>query len=451
MGVMAWSSWSRIALPAVALSLSLAGCRGESLEQDCDRQSRQFAEQVEEETNPLVPIPEDPPFIVAFQLTEDGVNRLLGKKVNEADIPFTGELPFGPAGFSFEPDSEPVIKFAELPRCRNCLLLGLEFKVQLSNAGENLSQGYGAVDLAIPMELVADEATGTTTLVADYGRVEVENMEMVVYGFSTDDNQQYGGAIQILLTERLQEEFGQVELLSIGSWQIGDGNVRLLARQLQVFPEHGKLALGMTTNLPMPEAAGLFLDQPLPEDVPMAVTFDSRLFLAMTHQMMAEGQIARRYNDSGNPDPKGDNAVTIDQMVGNANGASQLDSEFNVWRIDDGYCGNVRAAMPLTLEVTENRKGFTVAAGSATLLEGEGSGVEALQGEYAEDLRAESEDLIANFQGSLESAIGTTINYDAFDVEGSVIVIDIVDLVVSTGEVASYLDFKVYDDPEAED
>ena len=138
-------------------------------------------------------------------------------------------------------------------------------------------------------------------------------------------------------------------------------------------------------------------------------------------------------------------------MVGNANGASQLDSEFNVWRIDDGYCGNVRAAMPLTLEITENRKGFTVAAGSATLLEGEGSGVEALQGEYAEDLRAESEDLIANFQGSLESAIGTTINYDAFDVEGSVILIDVVDLTVSTGEVNSYLDFKVYDDPEAEE
>ena len=304
MKAMAWSSWSRIALPAVALGLTLAGCRGESLENDCDRQARQFSEQVESETQPLVEIPEDPPFIVAFQLTEDGVNRLLGKKVNESEIPFTGDLPFGPAGFAFTPESEPTIKFADLPRCPSCLLLNLEFDVQLSNAGEPISNGYGSVDLAIPMELVADEGTGTTTLIADYGKVEVEDMDLAVYGFSTEENQQYGGAIQILLTERLQDEFGQVELLSIGSWQIGDGNVRLLARQLQVFPEHGKLALGMTTNLPMPEAAGLFLDQPLPEDVPMAVTFDSRLFLAMTHQMMAEGQIARRYNDSGNPDPR---------------------------------------------------------------------------------------------------------------------------------------------------
>jgi len=446
---MVWSTWPRIALPAAALGLALAGCRGGDLENDCDRQSRQFSEQVEEETKPLVEIPEEPPFMVAFQLTEEGVNRLLGQKVNESDIPFTGDLPFGPAGFSFTPESEPTIKFADLPRCPNCLVLNLEFEVQLSNAGEPISTGFGAVDLAIPMELVADEATGTTTLVADYGQVVVDEMDLSVYGFSTDDNKQYGGAIQILLTERLQEEFGQVELLSIGSWQIGDGNVRLLARELQVFPEHGKLALGMTTNLPLPEAAGLFLDQPLPDDVPMAVTFDSRLFLAMTHQMMAEGQIARRYNDSGNPDSRGDNAVTIDTMVGNANGASQLDSEFNVWRIDDGYCGNVRAAMPLTLEITESRKGFTVAAGGATLLEGEGSGVEALQGEYAADLREQSEDLITNFQGSLESAIGTTINYDAFDVEGSVIVIDVVDLTVSTGEVNSYLDFQVYEDPEA--
>ena len=74
--------------------------------------------------------------------------------------------------------------------------------------------------------------------------------------------------------------------------------------------------------------------------VPMAVMFDSQLFLSMSHRMLAEGTIARRYGENGEPDPAGIYAVTLDKMDGNDEGARQLDAEFNVWRIADGYCGN---------------------------------------------------------------------------------------------------------------
>ncbi|MEM6992748.1 MAG: hypothetical protein AAF721_19695 [Myxococcota bacterium] len=431
-----------------AAAVALAGCRGESLPIDCDNQATKFRNQMLDEEQPLLDaVPESGPYPVAFQLTEEGVNRLLGKKVNEADIPFTGTLPFGPAGFEFEPESDPVIRFADLPDCPNCLLLTLEFQVQLLNAGDPLSTGFGAVDLSIPMELEADEAAGVTRLIADYGRVNIEDMSLSVYGFSSEEHMQYAGAIRILLTERLQEEFGAVELMSIGSWTIGDGNIRLLARELLVYPDAGKLALGMHTNLPLPEAAGLFLDAPLPEGVPMAVTFDSRIFLSMSHRMLAEGQIPRRYDENGQADERGIYAVTLDQMVGNNEGASQLDSEFNVWRIANGLCGNVRAAMPLTLEIVENRKGFRVAAGGATLLEGEGSGLQALEEKEIVD---ENEDLIDTFRGALADSVGSTINYDAFDVEGSLIVIEVADLTVNPLEVNSLLDFRVFDDPNAE-
>lgn len=426
--------------------LALTGCRGEDLPIDCDNQSTKFRKQMESEEQPLLsPVPSEGPYPVAFQLTEDGVNRLLGKKINDADIPFTGSLPFGPASFEFEPESDPEIRFRELPGCPNCLVLSLEFQVQLQNAGDPLSTGFGSVELSIPMDLVADEDAGVTSLVADYGRVKIEEMELNVYGFSSDEHMQYAGAIQVLLTERLQDEFGQVELLSIGSWSIGDGGIRLLARELQVFPEHGKLALGMQTNLPLPEAAGLFLDKPLPEGVPMAVTFDSRLFLSMSHQMLAQGEIPRRYDEDGNPSDKGIYAVTLEEMVGNASGASQLDAEFNVWRIADGYCGNVRAGMPLTLTITDNRKGFRVGAGSATLLSGEGSGLQALQ---EEELVDENQPLIDTFRESLADSVGSTINYDAFDVEGSIIVIEVADLTVDSREVNSLLDFQTYATPE---
>ena len=433
----------------LVVALSLVGCRGPEVEHGCDFASRAFGQQVDLETHPLVSIPEQPPFVVGFQLTAEGINRLLGDKLRESEVPFSGELPFGPAGFSFTPETDPVIELADLPDCRNCLVMSLDFDVQLSNAGEPISNGYGNVGLAIPMELLADEAAGTTTLVADYGQLDIEAMDLAVYGFSTEDNLEYGGAIRVLLAERLREEFGQLELMSIGSWAIGDGNVRLLAQELRVFPEHGKLALGMTTNLPLPEDAGLDLDAALPAGVPMAVSFDAGLFLAMTQQLLAEGEIARRYDEDGQPDPEGPVGVTIDTMTG-SDSAARLDSEFTVWRIDGGRCGTVRAAMPLALEITDDRKGFTVSAGSATPIAATQDGL-ALLDEEADQHVEEQQDLIATFRDSLEDAIGTTINYDAFEVDGSVITIDVVDLAVSDREVHSYLDFKVYDDPEAEE
>ncbi|MEM6996546.1 MAG: hypothetical protein AAF721_38945 [Myxococcota bacterium] len=429
--------------------VGLNGCRGGDLPVACDHHATEFREQKEAEEAPLrTPVPDTGPYPVAFQLTEEGVNRLLGKKITEADIPFTGTLDFGAAGFEFEPEGEPVITFGELPHCSSCLLLSLEFQVQLLNAGEPDSTGFGEVELSVPMELAADEAGGVTTLFADYGRINVEEISLSVKGISLtpDEHAQYAGAIGILLTEKLQEEFGQLELMSIGSWTIGGGNIRLLARELLVFPDHGKLALGMQTNLPLPDAAGLFLDAPLPEGTPMAVTFDSRIFLSMSHRMLAEGQIPRRYDDNGQPDDLGIYAVTLDRMVGNARGAQQLDAEFNVWRIADGLCGNVRAAMPLTLEVTENRKGFRVAAGGATLLSGEGSGLQALE---EKELVDQNEALIDTFRRELADSVGNTINYDAFDVEGSLIVVEVDDLTVNQLEVNSLLDFRIFDDPNA--
>jgi len=439
------SSVAPLAAGLVAAALAMTGCRGEDLPIDCDNQSTKFRKQMEAEELPLLtPVPEAGPYPVAFQLTEEGVNRLLGKKFNDAEIPFTGQLPFGPATFDFEPEGDPVIRFGELPDCPNCLLLSLEFQVQLLNAGQPLSTGFGAVDLSVPLVLEADEALGQTRLIADYGSVKIEELELAVYGFSSAEHEQYAGAIKVLLTEQLQDEFGQLELLSIGSWNIGGGNIRLLARELLVYPEHNKLALGMQTNLQLPASAGLDLDAPLPDDVPMAVMFDSQLFLSMSHRMLAEGSIPRRYNEDGNADPAGIYAVTLDKMVGNEAGATQLDSEFNVWRIADGYCGNVRAAMPLTLAVTENRKGFRVAAGGATLIEGEGSGLQALE---EEELVDENQDLIDTFRSALADSVGSTINYDAFDVEDAVIVINVLDLTVTDREVSSLLDFAVYDAP----
>lgn len=455
---MAWPMASRGLLPGragavastVGIVLALAACRGETLPIDCDNQAREFRQTMEsQELDLLTPTPETSPFPVAFQLSEEGMNRLLSSTIEDAEIPFTGDLQFGPASFTFEPESDPEIRFLDLPRCRQCIALSLEFQSQLLNAGEPFATGFGNVDLAIPLVLEPDEAAGVTTLYADYSRVAIDDLGLSIYGIDDEELGVYTGAIGNLLTERLQDEYDRLELMTVGTWTIGDGAIRLLARDLLVYPELGKLALGMHTNLALPESAGLALDKELPEGVPMAVTFDAQLFLAMSHRMLTEGQIPRRYDEDGDPEPTGIYGVTIDTMDGSAEGIPRFDSEFNVWRIAEGRCGNVRAGMSLNLEVAENRRGFLVAPGPASLLEGEGSGLLALEEE--KEVIDQNQELLDNFRGALADTIGTTINYDAFDVDNSQLLITIVDLTVDPAEVNSFLDFQVFDKPDADD
>ncbi|MCH9686551.1 MAG: hypothetical protein K0V04_34275 [Deltaproteobacteria bacterium] len=422
------------------------GCRGEEISNDCENQGQEFFRRTQQETQELLsPVPDRGPYPVALQLTEDGVNRLLGGAVADQEVPFAGTLQLGFATTEFEPESEPVIEFAEVPGCSNCILFSLQFGIDLSSGNQPLSSGTGFVQMAIPMRLESDEAAGVSTLVADYGEATIEDLFLVVYGVNSKEHDTLTGALKILLTERIQEDYGPVDLLEIGSWTIGQDQVRLIARELIVRPDDGKLVLGMQTNLPLGPDTGIDLAGELPNNTPMAVTMDTRLFLNMSHRMFDEGQIARRYDDDGNPDPGGLYGVTLNELAGNDAGLEQLDSIFRVWRIADGYCGFAEASMPLEVSVNNTLTGIDITPGDATIIGGEGSGAAALE---ERELVEDNQDLISTFRSSLADAVGTTINYDSLDLEGSTILFEIQDVEVGELTINSYLDFLVVQNPD---
>ncbi len=447
-------TWNRMTsgLPLVLAALALAGCRGEDISFDCENQAMAFLERQADESPPLVaPIPEDGPVPVAVSLTEEGVNRLLKAVISENATPFAGDIPIITANASFMPEGDPTIEFGSVNGCPHCVLMNVDFGITLTNNNEPLSSGVGDVQLSVPLFLESDEATGTTTLYADYSKTTIEDMYLQVFGFDSDEHTSLAGALQVLLQERVQENFEPIELLSIGSWTIGNGDVKLLAKDVVVYPNEDKLILAMRTNLTLSNNAHLDLravhpSLPVGDTTivpPMAVTMHPELFQAMSHRMLVEGQIPQRYNENGDPDEGGAYAVTLNSMVGNAAGLSRLDSRFRVWRIQDGYCGWAEADLPLLLEIDTARKGFGVTPGEAALVEDdncEGSGCVAKE---EEQIVEENEDLITNFKTSLADQVDQTINYDQINLEGNTIVFGVVDLVVSPDAINNYLDFTV--------
>lgn len=440
-------SWALLGL-AVSLGGCADGCRGEDISVDCETRGQEFFRQSEQEATPLLsPVPDKGPYPVALQLTEEGVRRLLGGAVADQDVPFTGSLPLGPATATFEPEGDPLIEFADIAGCRNCILFSIDFAIQLSSGNNPISSGVGNVKLSIPMRLEADEAAGVSTLIADYSQAEVyEPPFLVVYGINSEEHTTLAGALQVLLTEQIQEDFGPVSLLELGSWTIGEGEIRLLARELIVRPADGKLVLGMQTNLPLPSTAGLDLAGELPGGYPMAVSMDPELFLTMSHRMFDEGQIARRYDEDGQPDETGPFGVTLTSIVGNELGNPRLDSEFRMWRIAEGYCGYADAVMPLDVTINNTRTGIDITPGPATLIAGEGYGSAALE---EKQLVEDNQDLIETFRTDLAAAVGSTINYDSLDLEGSTIVFAVEEVAVDPTSINSYLNFQVYADPDS--
>jgi hypothetical protein len=427
----------------IALS---TGCRGEDLSFDCENQAMRFLSTSEDENNRLVEIPSQGPYPASMTLTEDGLNRLV-ESIIEEDVPFTGTVPFnilpqGPGDAAFEPESAPRIVLREVRGCPNCVVFALDFTVGLSSGNEPLSTGVGFADLAIPMYLESDEASGTTTLIADYSEARVDDWYLAVYGFDSDTHTKLSGALQLLLEERIAEDFGRVELLQLGSWNIGTGDVKILARELFVQPELSKLTLGMHTNLQLPPGPGLNLDAPNQDSAAMAVAFDMRLMTTMAHRMLEEGEIPRRYNEDGDPDPNGTYGVTLTTIDSAPNIAKTLRTEFRVWRIQEGYCGFANVEMPLTLSINNRMTSIRVAAGEATLIEGDNEGI-GVAAEEEERLVNENQGLVDTFRDELSEQLGETLNYEELNVEGRRILFTTQDVVTEPFQIRTLIDFLV--------
>ncbi len=275
---------------------TLTGCRGEDVTFDCENQAMNFLRTIDAEDRALRDIPENGPFPVTMTLTEDALNRLVAGIIDD-EVPFAGTVPFGvlpegPGEAEFEANDVPEIIVRDVEGCRRCVVLRVSFGVRLDQEGDPLSSGSGFADIAVPLTLEA--ADGTTTILADYSEAFIDDWYLSVYGFDSDKNEILAGALKILMTEQIQAGFEPLALFSIGSWSIGQGEVKLAARKVFVQGEQKRLVLGLATNLPLPEQAGLDVETPLPEGVAIGVAMDPVLLDTMARRMMEEGEIPTR-------------------------------------------------------------------------------------------------------------------------------------------------------------
>ena len=422
------------------------GCRGEDVYFDCEDQEAAFRAVAEGEGALLDPTPQGEPYPVAVKFSEDGLNRLLEGVVGQ-DVPFTGELPFvwfsGPGTLHFEATSTPVIELESLEGCPTCVQYSLDFNVVLIGANEEpQGAGIGSVKFRIPMELEPD-GERATILYADYTRLRVQDLWLSAFGLETEDHMALVEALGLFMEEKIQENYGKTELLRLDSWEIGNNDVRLLARKLIVFPEDDTLALAMQSNLPLPPGGGLEINGTMPLGVPMVVDFDISLFEAMVERLLEEGEIPRIYNEDGEADEEGNYGVTMDYIQGAPSGQEFMTSQFKVWRFADGYCGYAVAQMDLEVDF-DATEGISITPSDVAVIGGQGSGAVAAQ---EKELVEENQEVVDNFRDGVADNLATTINYDALAIEGSSIIFETLQKDVLVDHLEVWIDFFVVESP----
>ncbi len=432
---------------SVGLIATLAGgCRGEDVYFDCNDQEAAFREVAASEGALLDPTPQGEPYPVALKFSEDGLNRLLEGVVGQ-DVPFTGELPFvwfsGPGTLHFEATSAPVIELVSLEGCPTCVQYSIDFNAVLIGATQEAEgAGIGTVKFRIPLELEPD-GERATILYADYTRLRVQDLWLSAFGLETEEHMALVAALGQFMEEKIQESYGKTELLHLDSWEIGNNDVRLLARKLIVFPDEDTLAVAMQSNLPLPPGGGLEITGEMPVGVPMLVDFDIAMFEAMVERLLQEGEIPRVYNEDGEPDEDGNYGVTMDYIHGAPAGQEFMTSQFKVWRFADGYCGYAVAQMDLDVDFDAD-KGVSITPSEVVVIGGQGSGAVAAQ---EDELVADNQQVVDTFRDGVAGNLATTINYEALAIEGSSVVFETLAKDVLVDHLEVWVDFFVVENP----
>lgn len=433
--------------------LGLAACdlesclRGEPIVENCEYFNEQYDAAIAGDGELLPEFPDRPSFPMALVISEEGVNKLLFG-VTGSMVPFASELDLGLGELRFTPTSDPVAKLVSEPGCSRCVDFSFDFSFELLNNGED-SQGAGTGSAALRIPLTLEAVTGeedTSALIAHYEAAVAGPPGINVMGVKTEEFPNLDAALGILITEKLREQYGPTEVLRFAPWSIGTQSVKLAAKQFAIYPETGVMALGLQTNLELPQGTSIEVGAALPQGVPMMVQMHPLLLFGMAQRMITEGVIARRYNDDGQPDPEGLQAVTLENLEATPLSESDVDVTFRVWRTGGGYCGYANAVTTLTMAIADDGVNDTITVtptANLRVLSGEGVG------ELYEDnqeLVDKNKNLVDEFRRSLADQIGVTVNYSELSVAGANIVFDAIALRVADKSIDILLDFLVLDE-----
>lgn len=430
------------ALCTAGIGALTGGCPGpEPAAFDCEDQEAAFQASFKDDGVLLPEIPDRNSFPMAMVLSEQGINNLLTGVVG-GKVPFASKLSLGLIDIDFTPVTAPVISIEPVPNCSRCVLFSLDFDFQLKDGEDPSGAGSGYAEIAIPLRLQQNE-DGSSSLVAGYELATVRRMDLNAQGFVFDEDHfsNIQGAFEILSTEALREQFGTTELLHFEPWTIGGNDVKLAAREFQVFTDTKVISLAMQTNLDLPRSVAVKVGDALPMGVPMVVQMHPGLLLGMSQRMITEGEISRTYNDKGAPDPKGLYGVTLESLrPGGLADTNQLEAGFRVWRTQDGYCGYADAVTTLQVELGEDDEIHVTPTDDLRVTGGEGIGEIAATDQELVD---KNKKLVERFKKDLSEQVGITINYKEVGVEGSTIIFDTLALSVAQDAIEILIDFQV--------
>jgi len=432
---------------------TLAGCdtasciRGEDQELDCTVQSAAFLESFAGDGELLADIPEKNTFPMALVLTEQGLNNLLTETVG-GKIPFNSDVPFGPWNLEFDSTSDPRIYIEEVKYCGKCVVFKTDFVFGLVDTdGEGQGSGIGSATVTIPLSLQQND-DGTSSLIANYDKLNVVDLPFETMGINSAEQPGLQGAFEVLVTEQLRMNYGKTELLRLAPWTIGNGDVKLAAREFAVYYKTRVLSFGLQTNLDLPDEYSVRpadqLPAGLPDTIPMLVQMHPGLLYGMTQRMITEGEIARTYNEDGEADKDGLYGMTLESMQPNKiSGSNLIDVGFRVWRTAQDYCGYADAVTTLKLGIANNTISVTP-TGDLRVTGGEGVGELAATDMELVD---KNKKLVDNFTKSLSEQVGITINYNDIEVEDANIMFNAVALNVGKTNIDIVIDFRVFAQP----
>lgn len=449
----------RPVLLGATLALGAVSCeqciRGHDQPLDCSDRLEQFEAVADKEGNLLAAIPDKNSFPMALVISEKGIAELLKGVTSDTNPVAGGMVELFGLNLEIVPLKTEVELTSEFDKCSRCVIFSVDFTLQaLTDSGKSQAAGSGSSKVEIPLRL--EPVVGdTTALIAAYDEMTILDLPMRVMGFDTSSYPELEKAIEIRMTELLREQSAPIELMRFEPWSIGTGTVKVAARQFAVFPETGVIALGMQTNLDLPKDVALEVGQAIQDDRMMAVQMHPGLLFGMAERMLAEGEIPRRYDDDGQPDPEGAQAITLTKLSKNVLGDTDLDVEFRVWRTkgsvpgEPEYCGYADAVTVLRLGLADTanlQDRITVTpTDELRVLGGDGVGdlYEDNQ-EYVDD----NKDLVEYFKRSLSDQIGITVNYNELAVDGQNIIFDAKGLTVTDKSIDILLDFLVLAAPE---
>ena len=367
---------------------------------DCQSQRANYQYAESQEGILIDQIPNQGPYPMAMVLSQDAVNKLLWEMLDHELPPISVTDPITTLTLTAYPEL-PMIQIESVNNCHGCVITDMNFGIEVSFFGISVA-GSGGITVSLPIELVPN-GNASTILVAGMDRATFLDIDLNIMGLDSNQSQLVESIMEEYATLYIRQEFGATNLITLNSWDIGNGDVLLAARGPVVLPEYRSIIMGLHTNLDLSPTATLEEQAYLPEGVEMSLQFHPELLLAMSQRMLNEGEIPRDYDMSGNEDSTGDHHVTLTAMQTGETG--KLNTIFRLWRTGGGLCGFVDISSDFACKITGDSVAISV------------DNIQVIHGEGIGELFNANTWIASDFINALLASLELTVNYGDIEVD----------------------------------